>query len=92
VLETESTLNWLLFPAARVFPGAELNGDPTNWYQYNERALKGLLREVGFATTETVFKYPLYRRFARAARDRIKGKSFRAAFYSSRIIIHARKG
>ena len=60
--------------------------------QYNERALKGLLREVGFATTETVFKYPLYRRFARAARDRIKGKSFRAAFYSSRIIIHARKG
>ncbi len=75
-----------------MFPGADLNGDPTNWYQYNERALKGLRREAGFATTETVFKYPLYRRFARATRDRFKGKSFRAAFYSSRIIIHARKG
>ncbi len=92
VLETESTLNWLRFPAARVFPGAELNGDPTNWYQYNERALNGLLKEVGFTSTTTVYKYPLYRRFARAVRDRIKGKSFRAAFYSSRIVIHARKG
>lgn len=74
-----------------MFPGAELNGDPTNWYQYNERALKGLLHEVGFTTANTVFKYPLYRRFARALRDRLKGKSFRSAFYSSRIIIHARK-
>ncbi|MEI7546951.1 MAG: methyltransferase domain-containing protein [Actinomycetota bacterium] len=92
VLETEATLNWLPFPAARVFPGAELNGDPTNWYQYNERALVGLLKEVGFAATTTVYKYPVWRRFARAGRDRIKGKSFRAAFYSSRIVIHATKG
>jgi tRNA (mo5U34)-methyltransferase len=92
VLETESTLNWLPFPAARVFPGDELNGDPTNWYQYNERALAGLLKEVGFTSLKTVFKYPLHRRFARALRDRVKGKSFRAAFYSSRIVIHARKG
>lgn len=91
VLETESTLNWLPFAAARVFPGAELNGDATNWYQYNERALRGLLREMGFGACTTVFRYPLWRRFARATRDRLRGKSFRAAFYSSRIVIHARR-
>lgn len=89
VLETEVALNWLPFPAARIFPAAELNSDPTNWFQFNERALIGLLKEVGFRSTRTVYKYPLVRRLARAGRDRMRGKSFRAGFYSSRIVIHA---
>lgn len=89
VLETEVALNWLPFPAARIFPGAELNSDPTNWFQFNERALVGLLKEVGFTSTKTVYRYPFVRRLARAGRDRMRGKSFRASFYSSRIVIHA---
>lgn len=91
VLETESTLNWLPFPAARVFPDDSLNGDATNWYQYNERALRGLLREMGFVSLTTVFRTPLWRRLGRAVRDRARGKSMRASFYSARIVIHAHK-
>ena len=91
VLETESTLNWLPFPAARVFPDDSLNGDATNWYQYNARALHGLLREMGFESSTTVFRTPLWRRLGRAMRDRLRGRSFRASFLSSRIVIHARR-
>lgn len=91
VLETETALNWLPYPAARVHPGAGLNDDPTNWFQFSVDALEGLLRQVGFSSVEVVFRYPLWRRVARAARDRLTGNSFREGLKSSRVVLHARK-
>lgn len=91
VLETESALNWLPYAAARVFPDDSLNGDATNWYQYNERALRGLLAEMGFTSVTTVFRTPLWRRLGRSVRDRLRGRSFRRSFLSSRIVLHARR-
>jgi tRNA (mo5U34)-methyltransferase len=36
------------------FPGNELNGDYSNWWSPNIRALEGLVRAAGFATIEVV--------------------------------------
>lgn len=48
VIETETRLNYLPFPAARYFPGAELAGDPTNFWAPNIAWLKAALAEQGF--------------------------------------------
>lgn len=36
-------------PAMIFYPGAELDGDPTNWWGPNPAAVHGLLRQAGFA-------------------------------------------
>jgi tRNA (mo5U34)-methyltransferase len=38
----------------RFFEGSELNGDPSNWWVYNTRALVDLCRAAGFSTVEVV--------------------------------------
>jgi tRNA (mo5U34)-methyltransferase len=91
VLETETALGWLPYPAARIHPGRELNNDPTNWYQYNEAALRGLLARVGFGDVTVVFRTPLHRRVARAAAGAGRGQSFRSLVRSRRIVVHARR-
>lgn len=91
VLETETALNWLPYPAARLYPGDELNNDATNWYQYNARALRGLLARVGFGDADVVFRTPLHRRIVRAAVDRRPDYPFRSLLRSCRIVIHARR-
>ena len=55
ILETEVRLDWLPSPAAVVFPGRELNDDPTNWFAFNQRALVGLLRGAGFRAVRDLF-------------------------------------
>ncbi len=35
LLETETALNYLPFPAARIWPGRELNDNDTNWWSLN---------------------------------------------------------
>jgi tRNA (mo5U34)-methyltransferase len=37
------------FPAMRYFPGAELAGDPSNWWGPNRACVEALLRTAGFA-------------------------------------------
>lgn len=91
VLETETAVNFLPYPAARVYPGTGLNEDPTNWYQYNVKALEGLLNEFGFSNLEIVFRHPMWRRVGAGARAKKNGKSFSGTFRSSRVIIHARR-
>ena len=44
LLETETALNYLPFPAARIWPGRELNDNDTNWWSLNQAALLALLR------------------------------------------------
>src|SRR5262249_11820591 len=52
VVETETALDDLTFPAARFFPGGELNNDPTNWWAPNRKAVEGMLRLFGFKRIE----------------------------------------
>jgi tRNA (mo5U34)-methyltransferase len=40
-------------PIAQFYPGAELNGDATNWWSPNIIALHGMLRSTGFVPLET---------------------------------------
>ncbi len=90
VVETETSLNGLPFPAARVYPGRELNSDDSNWWALNGAALNGLLREAGFARTEVVYRSSVPRRVARAGRDALRGQaSFRMNLRSARIVVHA---
>lgn len=86
LLETETSLNLLPFPAARLWPGQELSSDDTNWWSLNRQAIEGLLRQLGFNRLRVVYRTPLWRRVARAA----KARSWRG-LRSARIVVHARR-
>jgi tRNA (mo5U34)-methyltransferase len=88
VLETETALNVLPFPAARLWPGRELRDDNTNWWSINQSALVALLKSHGFREVRVVYRTLLLRRFGRAMKS---GRGFWAGFRGSRIVIHARR-
>jgi tRNA (mo5U34)-methyltransferase len=92
VLETETALNFLPFPAARLHPGASLNSDPSNWFQFNISSLRELLYELGFSSVSVKYRYPYHRRVLRAMRGRLRGAGFIAGLRSSRVVLHAHKG
>jgi tRNA (mo5U34)-methyltransferase len=54
VIETETAVNDLPFPASRFFPRAELNNDQTNWWAPNRPCVEGMLRGCGFRRIEWV--------------------------------------
>jgi tRNA (mo5U34)-methyltransferase len=41
------------YPAMRYYPGAELAGDPTNWWGPNQPCIEALLQASGFGAIET---------------------------------------
>lgn len=88
VLETETALNLLPFPAARLWPGRELRDDNTNWWSINQTALVALLKTHGFREVRVVYRTSFVRRFGRALKAR---RGFWAGFRGSRIVIHARR-
>jgi tRNA (mo5U34)-methyltransferase len=88
LLETETALNFLPFPAGRLWPGRELKGDDTNWWSLNRAALIELLRAFGFRDVRVVYQTPLVRRLGRALKSR---RDFWAGFRGSRIVIQARR-
>jgi tRNA (mo5U34)-methyltransferase len=89
ILETETALNYLPFPAARCWPTDELARDVTNWWSLNRRAITGLLQACGFSDISVRYSTPTWRRIARAA---VKSDSgFRAGLRSKRLVIHARR-
>lgn len=92
IIETEIAFDWLPWEAARVYPERELNNDDTNWYAYNLKALKGLLRRAGFKQISVVYRTSLPRRVARVARAWLRqpGLSALRTFRSRRVVIHAR--
>ena len=94
VLETETALNFLPYEAARFYSGDGLNRDSTNWFQFNSRALEGILRECGFRSISIVHQDSQDTGWKRAycgLRWRRAGRSAPEAGVSSRIVIHARK-
>lgn len=54
ILETHIDLADLTRPAMAFYPGAELAGDPTNWWGPNPLAVEAMLRSVGFRAVKTV--------------------------------------
>lgn len=91
LLETETALNFLSFPAARLWPERELNNDDTNWWSFNHIALIALIKSQGFQDVRIVYQTPLIRRIGRALRNRKAGRSFWGGLLSSRLVIHARR-
>jgi tRNA (mo5U34)-methyltransferase len=89
ILETETALNYLPFPAARCWPTDELARDDTNWWSMNRRAITALLQTCGFTDIRVVYSTPTWRRVARAV---VKSHTdFRAGLRSKRLVIHARR-
>lgn len=92
VLETEVDLDYLPFPAARIYPGAELNDDPTNWFAFNRAALVELLGQAGFEDVSIVHTAPLWKSVVRRVLSRARVPGFpRVGRQSRRIVVHARK-
>jgi tRNA (mo5U34)-methyltransferase len=92
ILETETSLNWLRYPAARFFPGVELNDDNTNFFSFNRRALIGMLQSAGFTRITVKYRTPMVRRIGRAALSLRGGFSqCRRTFLSARIVLHAER-
>lgn len=91
VLETETAVNFIPYAAARFHPGTSLNNDPTNWYQYNVRALTGLLSEIGFRRVDVIHRSSPLRRLVGSVRASRAGRSFRGTLRSARVVLHARR-
>jgi tRNA (mo5U34)-methyltransferase len=91
VLETETALNWVPYPAARLYPTDELGADPTNWFAFNARSLRGLLGAVGFPDVEVKWQSSVPRRLFRAAARRRSDQSFLSSVRSARLVLHAHR-
>ena len=87
IVQTESSLSWLPFPAAAVFPNSELNDDPTNWWSLNDKALVGLLRGLGFSQVEVIWKPSWAWRARQATRQLLAPR----CFATNQIVLHARR-
>ncbi len=66
ILETEALVS-SKHPELRVFPGRELNDDPTNWLAPSPLMLHHLLLEAGFTDVELVWRRRISVRALRAA-------------------------
>lgn len=92
IFETETTMPWLRRPAAEVHFGGRLNGDETNCYAHNPRALRLMLTQAGFNRIEIQHRELLPYRIGRATlRSFEKQCTWQEKFRSQRIIIHAWK-
>jgi tRNA (mo5U34)-methyltransferase len=60
VVETVTALGLLPWPAMRFYEGAELHGDPTNFWGPNRACLAAMARELGFKRVE-ITHHPLVR-------------------------------
>jgi tRNA (mo5U34)-methyltransferase len=76
VLETHAERLCTRRPAAVLYPGTELNGDPTNWWGPNVGALRAMLETVGFRRIRVVSR----RRAGRTVRERVR---------HGRVVLHA---
>jgi len=94
IVETEVGMLLSRRPAAAFYPGAELAGDPTNWWAPNPAAIEGMLRAVGFRRVDVVWERGLARRLGGWARSRARGRSdmsLTEAMQRFRFVFHARR-
>ena len=55
IVETHTDLLEMERPAMVMYPGAELNNDPTNWWGPNPACMVALLKEIGFAKVDAAW-------------------------------------
>ena len=59
-------------PVCRFIESDELNGDPTNWWTFNEAALLSLCRAAGFDHAEMLHAPPSWQRRARRGAEGVR--------------------
>lgn len=93
ILETEVDLIHVRAPAMAFYPGTELNGDPTNWWAPNPRALCDMIRVAGFSRVEVVRPpRPGWVRILRSLREWARdGKRPWQEWSRDRMVVHAWK-
>lgn len=84
IVETHADLLDLGRPAMAFYPGAEVDGDESNWWGPNTTALAAMMGDAGFAHV-TVFRESRLYRMLRAARRR----DYR--MQQGRIVAHGRR-
>lgn len=91
VVETHVDLLSIRQPAAALYPGDELHGDPSNWWGPNLAAVIGMLSAVGFSRVDVVYVSPRRSRMALAVKRRLGGKPLRRSIQQGRAVLHAFK-
>ncbi len=79
--------------ACELFPGRELNNDPTNWWAPNERALTGMCRAAGFKDVTVLPPLPRLTAGAKLrgmARDAMLALPWSNHRFRYRLAVHAR--
>ncbi|MHC4991305.1 MAG: class I SAM-dependent methyltransferase [Planctomycetota bacterium] len=91
ILETHVDALGFGRPAMVFYPGSELNEDSSNWWGPNERALRTMLRDVGFDRVEIVSRRPLPGRVARSIRLQLRRPPVPLwhALRQGRVALHA---
>jgi len=92
IMETHVDLLTTSDPAIAVYPGKEVNDDPTNWCGPNLPALEWMLRDVGFNRLERVYLTPTWKRVGRAAKRLLTfQRNPLAPLRQGRVVYHAWK-
>lgn len=92
VLETEVDLLLTRRPAAAIYPGTELNDDPTNWFGPNPAAVISMLKACGFASADVAWSRTLPVRLGGWVRRlNNRPRSLLQSVQRSRFVFHARK-
>ncbi|MBK9128062.1 MAG: DUF1698 domain-containing protein [Phycisphaerales bacterium] len=87
ILETVVDLNYIRRPAIALYPGTELNDDPTNWCGPNAAAVVALLECAGFRRVEVVWPRGLDR--VRCAAAMVAKRLFLRQPPAHRMVFHA---
>jgi tRNA (mo5U34)-methyltransferase len=87
IVETHADMLDCRRPAMAFYPGAEIDGDWSNWWGPNVALLSGMLAHEGFSRVEVIFREGRARRAMRSLYRRGKGDPFPAQ--AGRIVVHA---
>ena len=90
ILETHADFIDVRRPAMALYPGDEVEGDPSNWCGPNAAWLRAALTTLGFARVEVVHQESLPYRVARAAYRRVRGPH-RVRVQQGRVVVHAHR-
>lgn len=88
----ETVCDWIgaSDPRAAFYPGAELSGDPTNWWGPNPAAVIGMLHTVGFRKVKLHYIQPFLHRLAYATGQMVRRKGrFFSTLRQGRAVFHA---
>jgi tRNA (mo5U34)-methyltransferase len=79
-------------PTLEFYPGAELSGDPTNWFGPNPAAVEGMLKVAGFSRIVPVWRSGVMARALRTVYQRLRKRSAsRLPFHHGRLVVHAHR-